>query len=49
MPSEEEERRSLGAVETVSASAFSGPAIDGENETLYTGAEWPISRRELVG
>jgi hypothetical protein len=32
--SEEDERRSLGAVEGTVAPAFSGPAIEGENETL---------------
>jgi hypothetical protein len=34
VPSEDDERRSLGAVETVSASAFSGLAMEGEKETL---------------
>jgi hypothetical protein len=32
--SEEAERRSLGAVDGRDVSAFSGPAIDGEKETL---------------
>jgi hypothetical protein len=47
--SEEQETRSLGAVDGVESLASSGPAIDGEKETLYTGAEWPMRRRELDG
>jgi len=47
--SDEEERRSLGAVEGVDASELSGPSIEGEKDTLYTGAECPMRRRELDG
>jgi hypothetical protein len=47
--SEDDDSRSLGAVEGTVAPAFSGPAIDGEKATLYTEAEWPIRRRELDG
>jgi len=32
--SDEDERRSFGAVEMVSGPAFSGPAMDGEKDTL---------------
>ena len=45
--SEEEDSKSRGAVEAMVASAFSGLMIDGENETLYTVAEWPMRRREV--
>jgi hypothetical protein len=37
--SDEDDRRSLGAVEGTVGPAFSGPAIDEEKETLYTEAE----------
>ena len=33
----------------VDSVASDGLAIDGEKEMLYTGPEWPISRRELEG
>jgi hypothetical protein len=33
----------------VGATAFSLGVADGANATAYTGPEWPIKRRELVG
>jgi len=47
--SADEERRSFGAVDGTLAPAFSGPAMDGEKETLYTGPAWPINLLELAG
>lgn len=47
--SDDELSKSRGLVGVTAVPAFSGPPIDGEKETLYTGAEWPMSRRELDG
>jgi hypothetical protein len=47
--SEDAESRRRGAVDGTLEGAFSGPAIEGENETPYTGPECPIRRRELEG
>lgn len=46
--SAEDESSNTGAVDGLERLA-SGLSIDGEKETLYTGAEWPMRRRELLG
>lgn len=45
--SEEDDKRSRGVVEGTSSD--SEPSIEGEKDTLYTGAECPMSRREPDG
>ena len=47
--SDEHERRRLDPVEGTALDGPSGPAIEGEKETLYTEAEWPMRRREFEG
>jgi hypothetical protein len=47
--SDDDERRRLDPVEGTELDGASGLAIEGENETLYTEAEWPMRRREFEG
>jgi len=44
--SADEDRRYLGPVDGAGGSE---PAIEGENETAYTGPAWPMRRRDEDG